>query len=182
MKVYGMEVDPMRSTLSQVALPFSLAIAVFTAAAGCGRDDWQAKTYPASGRITVNGQSPEGAVVTLHPVGEAVDQRGSNPWGIVGADGTFSLSTYERDDGAPAGQYAVTVRWPADVTDMAAAMVDRLGGAYASKDRSQFQVTVEQQETELPPIEILGARVKSERDAQSHRRALPLPGMAARKN
>ncbi|MGN6544820.1 MAG: hypothetical protein ACTHK7_07210 [Aureliella sp.] len=158
-----------------VASRFIVPVILMTFA-GCGADDWHARTYPASGRITVNGQAAEGADVTLHPRGQKIDQRGSNPWGIAQADGSFTLSTYKHGDGAPQGEYAVTVRWPVDVTDMSAAMVDRLGGAYANAERSQWEVAIEQGENELPPIEIQGAKVNSQQHGRSHRRAPPMPG------
>jgi hypothetical protein len=33
------------------------------------------------------------------------------PQGQVGTDGTFKLTTYKHDDGAPPGRYAVSVFW-----------------------------------------------------------------------
>jgi len=41
---------------------------------GCD-EDWQAKTVPATGRVTINGQPPEGAIVHLYPVDEKADIR-----------------------------------------------------------------------------------------------------------
>lgn len=150
------------------------------ALAGCGKEEWQAETYPASGQITINGESPEGAVVTLYPVGEKIDTRGSNPWGIVQQDGTYLLSTYEQGDGAPVGKYAVTVRWPRDVTEMSAAMTDRLGGIYATKDRSQWEVTITDGENVLSPIEIEGVKVQSKEEASPPRHAPPGPLMGTK--
>lgn len=144
---------------------------------GCGGEEWHAKAYPASGHITINAAPPEGAVVTLHPIGEQIDKRGSNPWGIVQSDGSFRLSTYESGDGAPAGDYAVNIRWPLDVTDMSAAMTDRLGGAYLTADRSQWRVTIREEENELPPIVLAGVDVQSEQDIQPPQQAFPGPNM-----
>lgn len=160
-----------------IATKLLWAFSLLVGATGCSTDNWQAKTYAASGRISINGQPPAGAVVTLHSVKRKVDQRGSNPWGIVRDDGTFSLSTYEQEDGAPPGEYAVTVRWPEDVTDMAAAMLDRLGGAYSNEERSEWKVTIEPGKTELPLIEIKGAKIKSSDVLKPNRAAPPMPGM-----
>ena len=157
-----------------------LVAACLVLAGGCGGEDWQAETFPASGRITVNGQPPAGAVVTLHPLTDKVDQRGSNPWGIVQEDGTFPLSTYAQGDGAPAGEYAVTVRWPQDVTDMAAALSDRLGGAYAQRDNSPWRVTITEGDNQLPPIEIEGARLQPAQAAAPQPTGAPLPARAGR--
>lgn len=141
---------------------------------GCG-ENWQAETYPAHGRITINGEAPHGAVVELHTTGEAVDVRNSRPWAIVQADGTYSLSTYESGDGAPAGQYAVVIRWPPDVSQPS--LADRLGGAFAQPERSRWNVTVSEGDNELPPIEITGAKLRSKEQANSPRLAPPGPAM-----
>jgi hypothetical protein len=51
-----------------------------------------------------------GALVILHPLNDP-DPRAPRPVARVGADGRFSPTTYSADDGAPAGEYAVTVAW-----------------------------------------------------------------------
>jgi hypothetical protein len=45
--------------------------------------------------------------VTLIPIDKSRDRY--FPTGEVGADGSFKLTTYEPDDGAPVGRYQVTV-------------------------------------------------------------------------
>ena len=152
-----------------------LFIPVLLLLQGCGGEDWQAETYPAHGRITINGKPPEGAVVELHSRGEEQpDVRNSRPWAVVQSDGTYSLSTYETNDGAPPGQYAVIIRWPPDVSQPSFA--DRLGGAYSTTQKSKWTVTVAEGENELPPIEITGARVQSKEHARPPRQAPPGPG------
>lgn len=141
---------------------------------GCGQD-WHAETYPATGRVTINGQPAEGAVVTLHPTGQKVDQRNSKPWGIVQEDGRVTLKTYEKGDGAPASQYNVTIKWPEDLSKPSTAMTDRLGGRFSRPERSQWTVTIEEGENELEPIEITGAKVQKKRHS-SPGKAPPMPG------
>lgn len=137
-----------------------LSLAMFIAAlcVGCG-DDWRSETQPVTGKLTVNGEPPEGAVVTFHPTGEKVDKRNSTPWGVIDAQGVFHLQTYATGDGAPVGEYVVTVKWPWDVNDMGLAMTDRLGKAYARPEKSQWRITIEEGENILDPIEIAGAKV-----------------------
>lgn len=36
------------------------------------------------------------------------------PSGRAGPDGSFTLTSYEEGDGAPAGEYKVTVEWPSE--------------------------------------------------------------------
>ena len=138
-------------------IPISLpALLIALTASGCGRG-WEADTHPASGRISVNGQAPAGALVQLHPVGPAPDERNSRPWGLVAEDGTFALSTYEAGDGAPAGEYAVTVTWPDDPT--VPSMTDRLGFRYADPGRSSWKVTIDEGENALPTIELTDSAI-----------------------
>jgi hypothetical protein len=49
-------------------------------------------------------------LVHFHPVGSS-DEGTLVPQGEVRADGVFHLTTYQFDDGAPPGKYAVTVFW-----------------------------------------------------------------------
>jgi len=140
---------------------------------GCG-GDWKAETHPVSGRVIINGKAPQGAVVTLHAVGEKVDKRNSRPWGIVQDDGTFTLSTYERGDGAPAGEYDVTIKWPEDVTDLSKAMTDRLGGRYSQPEQSQWRVTVQEGNNVLKPIMLKNVKVDMSPGSAKGRKP-PLP-------
>ena len=126
-------------------------------AIGCGGADWHAETQPVKGTITINGENPEGAIVTLHPTADAVDVRKSKPWGLVGADGSYTIRTYDKGDGAPIGEYRATVAWLDDPT--VPNSVDLLAGAYADPDQSQWTFTIEEGQAELPPIEIVGAKV-----------------------
>ena len=75
---------------------------------GCSRSDGL-PTYPVAGTVRVNGQPAASALVTFHPLGG----QSSKPSGRVGDDGTFALTTREGGDGAPAGEYRVTVAWVA---------------------------------------------------------------------
>jgi hypothetical protein len=80
--------------------------------AGCGSavDPDRLPVFPAQGQIAYQGKSLGGAFVVLHPQGvKSAD--GLRPRGHVAEDGKFSLSTYETNDGAPAGDYKVTVEY-----------------------------------------------------------------------
>ncbi|WP_164102087.1 hypothetical protein [Candidatus Laterigemmans baculatus] len=137
--------------------------------AGCGGDDaWHAETQPVQGKITINGQPPAGAVVTLYPTGAEFDVRESKPWGVVGPDGIYQLRTYEKGDGAPRGEYDVTIVWRENPSIPGSP--DMLSGAYDEPTESQWSVTIEEDQTELPPIEVTGAKV-----AENPRRQMQRP-------
>ena len=67
------------------------------------------KLQPAGGEAFLDGSPIPGAVVML--TGESGDAKGVKSSGIVEADGAFRLTTYKLNDGAPAGDYAVTATW-----------------------------------------------------------------------
>jgi hypothetical protein len=74
----------------------------------CGKDDGRKPTFPVTGKVFFEKKPTEHATIIFHPIGES----GSNvvkPRGKVGSDGSFTLTTYDGNDGAPAGDYAVTV-------------------------------------------------------------------------
>ena len=88
-----------------------LFLIVFLAGiAGCGssQDPNRLRVFPAKGQITFPGKPVGGAFVVLHPKA-ATGSEVVRPRGNVSEDGTFSLTTYDANDGAPAGEYKVTV-------------------------------------------------------------------------
>ena len=72
------------------------------AVAGCGKN----KPVRVKGVVTLDGEPVEGAVVTF-----LSEQGGRNATGRTAPDGSFELSTFERNDGALPGNYKVTVEY-----------------------------------------------------------------------
>ena len=71
---------------------------------GCGSG---ARTYPAGGRVTFPDGSPlDGGAVEFRSLDTdpSVSARG-----MINADGTFSLTTYESDDGAVEGKHQALI-------------------------------------------------------------------------
>src|SRR5207244_8113837 len=60
--------------------------------------------YPTSGQVLVNGQPAKEAMVVFHHQGEW-GERSIVPQGWTDEEGRFVLSTYDMNDGAPAGDY-----------------------------------------------------------------------------
>jgi hypothetical protein len=89
-------------------LPLAVAL-VTLMLGGCGKRNG---AYPAEGQVLLNGQPLAGAQVVLYPRGQS-DAKVVPPRAQTGVDGRFRLSTLGKSDGAPAGEYAVTViRYP----------------------------------------------------------------------
>lgn len=175
MRVQEMDGDLRQRVPLRSAAVAWLAAWAGVATLGCGGEAWHAETYPASGRITINGKPPAGAVVELRAVEEQPDVRNSRPWAVVREDGSYTLTTYEAGDGAPAGEYAVTIRWPPDVSQPS--LADRLGGAFSRAERSRWNATISPGENELPPIEITGVKVQPQEKATPPAKAPPGPVM-----
>lgn len=142
--------------------------------AGCG-EDWQAETHPASGQVTINGEPPTGALVHLFSAGEKVDVRASRPWGVVQDDGTFTLTTYETGDGAPAGEYAFTIVWPVDSS--VPSLSDRLGYQFSQPEQSKWKFTIKEGDNILPPVEMTNVKVDMNPRASSAK-GPPMPGIS----
>lgn len=117
------------------------------AAAGCGRRG--AKKYPVSGSVTVNGQPAAGVVVRFVSSDASLAGQDRQPVAVAGPDGRFELSSFGDNDGAAAGEYAVTFFWPVNLMTMDR---DRLQGKFADPKKSEVRVTIPAEPTALPPF------------------------------
>ena len=134
-----------------VALP-SLAML------GCGSSD-SVPLHPVRGKVLFEGQPVPNALVVLHPTKTAEPGKDSlRPRAQAGADGTFEVETVGSKDGAPAGEYAVTVQW--FLTSARKGGEDdppptnRLPVRYASAQTSGLRVQVEPGDNEIPTIHL----------------------------
>lgn len=125
-------------------------------ATGCGDGGpKRLKVHPVSGKITLDSAPLPNAMVVLHPKDK------SNPLAIAAraqtdAEGNFKVSTYDVNDGAPAGDYAVTVLFY-KATETADGIVpgpNLLSPAIATPETTDIQVTVAEGPNELKPIEV----------------------------
>jgi hypothetical protein len=109
--------------------------------------------FPVTGQVFDNHKKPAaGAAVIFHPVNpDAVDQ--AKPVGHVDDRGNFSLTTYEKDDGAAEGEYVVTIEWrPPKKTPFEPEPPDRLEGRYSNSKTSVLRARIEKQSTTLKPF------------------------------
>src|SRR5262245_40432993 len=88
-----------------------LLLAAAATTAGCGPG--KPPAVPVKGKVTFRkATAPGGALVVFHPKHPAFEKRvGGKPFARVKEDGTFTLTTFQPDDGAPEGEYGVTVDW-----------------------------------------------------------------------
>jgi hypothetical protein len=117
--------------------------------------------YPVSGKVLYKGKPLEGAEVVLvaaaAPAGATAPPA---PTGTTGADGSFKLTTYEKDDGAPAGKYQVKILTTpppsadAGILVKREKVVDVLKGKYLDPSKTGLAAVVEEKPTELPPFQL----------------------------
>ncbi len=119
----------------------------------CGKSDGRKPTFAVTGKVLDGAKPVADATVVFHPVGDA-DPAAVKPHGKTQADGTFTLTTYDSNDGAPAGAYRVAV-----VQVLAGKRADdgpanRLPPKFGSPDSSGLTATVNAGPTELAPINL----------------------------
>jgi hypothetical protein len=124
--------------------------------AGCSKSAADG-VYPVSGTVRYNGRPVANAQVTFHPVNEA-NRKAVRPVGKVDDQGRFALTSFKDGDGAPAGEYKVTVVWylarPARAGSDETVSANYLPQKYASVETSQLSVTVTPGTNELRPFEL----------------------------
>lgn len=136
-----------------------LALLAVAASSGCGGRDYETiPTHPVTGRVTVNGVPAKGSIIRFTP---KTPQPGAKypltPSGKANEEGVYQLTTYEGPDGAPTGDYLVTIEWPdADWRPPGGGMPppppDRLKGRFADPTRSTIEVSVVEGDNQVKPI------------------------------
>jgi len=132
--------------------------AVAFCALGCSRTD-RVPVYPVTGRVLLDSKPLPNATVFLHPQGGGT---GLRPVGHTRADGTFDVTTYETADGAPVGEYRVTVTWAVGKhTDKPEAAADETvtvqsPAEYASPTKTPLTCTVTAGPNRLEPFKLNG--------------------------
>jgi hypothetical protein len=108
--------------------------------------------FPAKGTITFKGQPIPGALVALHPKTPA--EGTPNPRANVDKEGAFKVTTYVTADGAPEGDYAVTVLWYKPVKSGADVVSgpNVIPAKYANPNTSDLIVSIKPGENDLPTI------------------------------
>ena len=119
--------------------------------------------YPADGSLSLDGAPMEGATVILNPVSGSADMKQLQIRGVVDSEGHFQLSTYGERDGAPAGDFVVTVLWCKSVTiDGETSFGPNLApAAYSSPKTSDLKTTITKGTNHLEPIQLKGGPAAS---------------------
>src|SRR5262249_7049978 len=116
--------------------------------------------YPAQGKILLDGKPLADASVSLHAVGVR-DPRYPSPRAVTRADGTFVLGTYATDDGAPAGEFKVTVQCFKQLrkvdgeSEGTPLPKNVLPARLANPETSRLTVRIKEEENDLPALTLM---------------------------
>jgi hypothetical protein len=120
----------------------------------CGKET-RRKVFPVYGRVLNWNMDPvSGAAVTFIPVDSKEAER-FRPQGIADENGSFMLTTYEKGDGAPEGEYLVIIelRLPREDPFDSVLPPDILLGRYSDPKSSKHRFRIENKsDNVLPPI------------------------------
>jgi hypothetical protein len=134
---------------------------------GCG--DGRLDVAPVRGRVVHGGKGVPRAVIIFHPSEELAEQAGKmKPFAYADDEGNFQLKTYVDGDGAPPGDYRVSIiarsspggRRPAKdapvgeqpTVGAAVRIPPEISNKYGNVDTSGIQVTVHEGENDLEPF------------------------------
>ena len=126
-------------------------LALFCSACGSARKP----AFPVHGQVRMNGQAANHAQVNFIPVGDAGPDA-VHPIGEVDGQGRFTLTSYVAGDGAPEGEYRVTVAWflasgrPGDDGPP----LNYLPAAYALPESTPLHAVVGKGGAELQPFDL----------------------------
>lgn len=141
--------------LQHVGLWLMAALIFFEA--GCGSKDASQErrkpVFPVQGQVLFAGRPTPYALVVFHPLNPD-DKDTPRPRGQVGADGKFTLTTYEPGDGAPAGDYRVTVELWLSSGKRDEGPSNRLPARYGDPTTSGLTARVNTGPTELQPFHL----------------------------
>ena len=108
--------------------------------------------YPVQGKVVYNGKAVPQALVVFHPVG-GTTKDAARPSAHTDNEGQFTLTTYVSNDGAPLGEYVVTVHWTPLVKTREGDLTpgpDKLPAVYGKPDTTKLRIWVNEGPTRSP--------------------------------
>lgn len=154
----ALECDPVLARPSRCCRTPSAAVLCLFAlcsVVGCSQAKPWEKVYPATGKITYEGEPVVGAQVVLFPEDPSFPNK-IRPGATTDATGEFKLGTYGQNDGAPAGSYRVSVIWHKVVDNGEGAVrgPNVLPAKYSRPDTSELAVKIDPAATQLAALDL----------------------------
>lgn len=132
----------------------TLSVAIFALSAlGCGLGVRDFQPHPVRGEVRFRGAPLAGATVTFHPMGGLPPSR--TIVATTDEEGRFKLTYSKPGDGAPAGEYAVTIvlrEKRLDGGEMVSNGRNVLPGKYSDPDTSDLWAIIKPIDNNLPPF------------------------------
>ena len=118
--------------------------------------------HPVRGTVLLKGKPAADVLVTFHPSGSSShpNEATPSPTGKTNAEGIYQLHTYLGTDGAPAGQYAVSLSFAgsAESRDVMAKnqtiAITKIPAKYSDPRKSGLTATIEKGNNAIEPFEI----------------------------
>lgn len=150
-----------RHGFKRVANRYVAACMLLAGCLGCGGDS-RVAVHSVEGQILFNGKPVPKALVVFHDEQPREKTQGLPiPRQTTDAEGKFQLSSYAGTDGAPEGNYKVTVFIPepppattGDSEEPSKQAPPRLDGRYADPATSGLSVTIKQGANKLQAFEL----------------------------
>jgi hypothetical protein len=134
-----------------VQSPVALLVALVAMLATSCESNKRVPVFPVSGQVLFGGKPIPRALLVFHPAGES----SLRPLGAAEEDGSFTLSTYDDGDGAPVGEYIVTVEWRRLATiDDDKPPPNLLPAKYTNPKTSGLTARITEGDNVLPPIQL----------------------------
>jgi len=140
------------------ATPATLCLAFFMVT-GCGQSG--PKLHPVRGTVLVNKKPAAEALVFMHRKGRnSLEEQ--VPFGKADKDGSFKVMNGNSGEGAPEGEYTLTVYWPdmSKPEDGNGGRPDALNGAYDKVAQSKLTFTVKSGQNTIPTLELVPGAAK----------------------
>ncbi len=122
---------------------FCLLVCLMSGSCGGPQGPPRKETFPLRGQVFVDGQPAAGVIVSC------VDAKGADTSSppssaVTKDDGSFEISTYQKSDGLPEGEYVLTFKWQKfNAISMSYVGPDQLKDRYSDPSKSTFRVKVE---------------------------------------
>ena len=104
--------------MNRTSLGFLFSFGFTLLLSGCQGTE-SSSALPYEGEVKINGKPISGAMVVFHA--KKTGDQVVSPSGTTDATGKFRLTSNKEFDGAPAGDYAVTITWFKPITTAAKA-------------------------------------------------------------
>jgi len=140
---------------SRLILSTALCACLLAAASCKKKDDGRLPVYPVKGQILVDGNPVKGVLIYFWPAKIEKNLHAYCPNGQTDDNGHFKLSTYDADDGAPAGEYTITIEWPVGYNQLTNQWHgDHLQGKYSDQGKSEIKLKIDSKPNDLAVIQI----------------------------